>query len=255
MKKIISVLAVLSAAVFLLSACGKSEEVKACQDKIDAIGEVSLDKLQLIEDAEKAFALLSGDDKGDVKNRDELTSARTEYDTLKKFEDDVLALSDKLDRMLVENGISYKEVTDEYTALKEAIPQEKAEKYSSISVIEEKFEGLDAIKEKAEKSAVSYVKGFLSVNEGKDVTITEIGCIAQQSDGETYFMFALKYTEGSEEKSCYAKARYANVPAVESMTAYADNFYSEQPASEKTDALLMNNIIVDLEKILSEANV
>lgn len=255
MKKIISVFAILSAILICFCACGKSEEVKLCEGKIKAIGDVTLEKLELIEAAENAFMLLSGEDKGDVKNKEDLDAARAEYDKLKDFSDRVDALSDKLDRVFSEYGISYAEIIDEYNALNEIIPEDEKEKekYSVPSSLDEKLESFNSTAAAAEVSAVSYVKGFYDINKDKNVTVTDVGCIAQISDGTTYFLFALKYTENGEEKAVYSRARFSGTPSIESMTSYAENFYNEEPASEKTDALIKGNVVLDAEKVLSEA--
>ena len=50
----------------------EEDSIKKVEEKIDAIGTVSLDNEEVIKEAEKAYALLLGEDKGDVKNYDEL---------------------------------------------------------------------------------------------------------------------------------------------------------------------------------------
>lgn len=253
MKKIIITAALILSVLVILSSCGKSEAVKDCQKKIDAIGEVSLEKGSLIEEAESAFMLLPAEETADVKNAGVLTSAREEYDALKAFADKVEALSEKIDKAFVEYGIGYAEIMDEYNALKESIPEETKDKYAVIDTLTEKLAEFDTMAEKAQKSAVSYVKGFLELNKDKEVEITEIGCIAQISEETTYCMFALKYTEGTEEKKVYSAARFANTPSVESMLDHAADFYKDAPASESTDALLKGNVVIDTPKVLSEA--
>lgn len=252
MKKFISLTAVILTMLMVLSSCGKSEEVKLCQQKIKAIGDVTLEKIELIEDAENAFMQLSSEEMADVKNRSDLTKAREEYDILKEFADKVDALSAKLDKVFTEYGISYTEVMDEYNALRESIPEETKEKYAVIDTLNDKIAMFDTVTEKAEKSAVSYVKGFLELNKDKQITVTEIGCIAQISEETTYCMFALRYTEGTEEKEVYAAARFADSPTVESMTSYAEDFYKDAPASDKTNALTTGNVVIDTAKVLSE---
>ncbi len=255
MKKIISVITILSLVLVCFCACGKSEEAKLCEGKIKAIGEVTLEKKELIESAEKAYAMLSGEDKEDVKNKDDLDAARAEYDKLKDFSDRVDELSDKVNRVFTEYGISYAEIMDEYNALSEIVPEDEKEKerYSALSDLDEKLESFNTNAAAAEASAVSYVKGFYSINEDKNVTVTDVGCIVQESDGTVYCLFALKYTEGTEEKAVYSKARFAGTPALESITSYAENFYSIEPASEDTDALNNGNVVLNVEKILADA--
>lgn len=82
MKKIISLL-LIAVMCLSLSAC-KSEEVKAVEEAISAIGVVSLDSEKAIIDAEKAFAALSEDDKNKVSNYNSLLEARSKYDDIPK---------------------------------------------------------------------------------------------------------------------------------------------------------------------------
>lgn len=55
---------------------------------IDAIGTVSLDSKDKIEAAEAAYAALAADEQANVTNYAKLTAARTQYDALKKAQDD-----------------------------------------------------------------------------------------------------------------------------------------------------------------------
>lgn len=252
MKKIMIIPVLILTMLIVFSSCGKSEAVKDCQKKIEAIGEVTLEKGSLIEEAESAFMLLPAEETADVKNAGVLTSAREEYDALKAFADSVDALSEKMDKAFIEYGIGYAEIMDEYNALKESIPEESKEKYAVIDTLTEKLTEFDTMAEQAQKSAVPYVAAFLEYNKDKEITVTEIGCIAQVNEETTYCMFALKYTEGDEEKKVYSAARFANTPSVESMLDHAADFYKDAPASEKTDALTKGNVVIDTQKVLDE---
>lgn len=76
MKKILSL--ILAFAMCLsLCACGKSEEVKAVEEMITAIGTVSTESCDAITAAEEAYSALSPEDKEKVENYTVLTNAKT----------------------------------------------------------------------------------------------------------------------------------------------------------------------------------
>ena len=78
MKKII-VLIVVFAFCLSLSACGKSEAVKNVEAMIDALGEITLESIDAIRAAEEAYAILTSEEQGEVKNYESLTAARDRY--------------------------------------------------------------------------------------------------------------------------------------------------------------------------------
>jgi len=70
--------------VLSLCSCGKSKDVKAAEDAINAIGEVNVNSEQSIIKAEKLYGLLTDVEKSNVENRLVLIEAREAYDKLKK---------------------------------------------------------------------------------------------------------------------------------------------------------------------------
>lgn len=256
MKRILAITSVFAAILICFCACSKSEAVKEAEAKINSIGDVGFDKLTAIEMAEKAYALLSAEDKEDVKNYDKLVAAREYYEDITDFADKAKELDAKLDKVLSEYGISYEDISEAYTELKErydAADEAKKALYAFdeiISKAEEYFASFEA----ANASAVSYIKGFLEYNKDKSVTVTDVACISQVSDGTTYYLFALKYTEDGKEKTVYSSARFANTPPAESFIANAQVFFCDEPVSEKTDPFSNANVITDVEKILAEVN-
>ena len=67
MKQVLSL--VLAFVVCLsLCACGKSEEVKAVEEKIASIGEVSIEKTDILQEVNQAYEALSNEDKEMVEN-------------------------------------------------------------------------------------------------------------------------------------------------------------------------------------------
>ena len=80
MKRKWVVWVLLAALVLSLAGCGKSKEVKAAEELIAAIGEVSADSEEAVKAAEEAYAALSEENKKAVENYDVLTAARTALD-------------------------------------------------------------------------------------------------------------------------------------------------------------------------------
>lgn len=81
MKKIVALVLALSM-VFALCACGKSETVKAAENAIDEIGEVTENSEAAIINAEKIYNNLTDNEKEQVSNRMELFNARESFDSL-----------------------------------------------------------------------------------------------------------------------------------------------------------------------------
>ncbi len=78
MKKL-KIVAVVICILGLLSGCGKSEAAVVVDEKIKAIGSVSLDSEASITDAEQAYNALSEDEKKQVEGYETLTKAKDDY--------------------------------------------------------------------------------------------------------------------------------------------------------------------------------
>jgi len=81
MKKILAVLLALIVCL-VLCACGKSKPVKEAEAAIAAIGEVTIDSGDAIENAEKLYGILTDTEKAKVDNRMALVDAREDFDEL-----------------------------------------------------------------------------------------------------------------------------------------------------------------------------
>lgn len=81
MKKAICLLLALVMALSLC-ACGKSKAVKAAQDAIGEIGQVTMDSGEAIKNAEKLYSILTEAEKAKVNNRLDLVEARETYDSI-----------------------------------------------------------------------------------------------------------------------------------------------------------------------------
>lgn len=96
MKRIIAIL-MIAVLAFALAACG-ADPVKEVQDKIAAIGDVTLNSAEAIKTAQDAYDALSDDDKAKVENVDVLNTAQEKYAKLVKldqYKDVFAALKDQ----------------------------------------------------------------------------------------------------------------------------------------------------------------
>lgn len=104
---------------FSLSACGKSDEVKAVEHAISSIGTVELDNEKAILAAEDMFDSLSDEEKEQVDNYDALTDARAEYNSL--LIDRVETLIDDIGTVTSDSGEQIEKARQEYEALPKAL--------------------------------------------------------------------------------------------------------------------------------------
>ena len=81
-KRTLSLAALILALCLALTGCGQSEEAKAADELIAAIGEVTLESEAQIIEAEEAVAALSEEDRNSLKNDQTLTDARAAYEAL-----------------------------------------------------------------------------------------------------------------------------------------------------------------------------
>ena len=99
-KKIMFAL-ILALSVLLLGGC-QSRQSKEVEQKISAIGEVTLDSDAVIKEAEQAFDALNDTDAKNVKNAESLTQARNRYNELvkKKETEELKALAKDVDNSI-----------------------------------------------------------------------------------------------------------------------------------------------------------
>ena len=82
MKKLVVLVLAMMLGV-LLFGCGKSEAVKAAEEAISAIGEVTSESGEAIANAEKLYGILTDSEKADVENRLVLVDAQEAFEEMK----------------------------------------------------------------------------------------------------------------------------------------------------------------------------
>lgn len=114
MKRIFLVTVLILSLMLSLTGCSKPEDevIKA----IDAIGEVTLDSLELIEYAEDLYSQLETGDKVNVTNRSALTKARTEYNRQKKLLEDASDAIDAIGTVTYTSGDKVEAARQAYDA-------------------------------------------------------------------------------------------------------------------------------------------
>lgn len=254
MKRLIAVFLCIIMVAFCFCSCMKGEQVKSVEDKISSITEISLETDAVISEIEEAYSLLPDADKSKVGNYGALGKIKENYEFLEKFNEDAQALLGVYEKIFTEYGISvdevkpFAELEERYNSCDESVKAACGEIFDKIFAENDKYVEVEQI---AVPSAATYVRGFLAQNPDKKITISDIGCIAQISEGITYFMFALTYTDNEvADKNVYSVTRFTGTPSDETTAKYASDLYRDAPSFEKTDALLCRNIDIDLQAVL-----
>lgn len=249
---VIAVIAAVTLCILAFFVDGKT--VDKLEAKIEIIGEVTLEKADIITSAKETYSALKGYQQKKVDNAHVLEEAVRAYDAL-YFGKLTSELSDVIDRSLSEFGTDSSSIGSLYTQITEfynGADEETKALLEGFDEIKAKKESFDNAISLSHAAAVSYVKGFLEVNKDKNIEIKKIADIVQKTDDTVYHLFALSYTEDGEEKAVYSSARFSGTPSVESMLAFADRFYGTEPPLETQDALLYGNAQIDVAKVLAE---
>lgn len=245
MKKIVCIFLMLTVVVCGFSSCLKSPEAKAFDDIMNEIGEVALSDEGLVVEARQAYALLTEKDKKSV-DCEKFEKISADFDAIKKFSKDAEGVLEILGKALSEYGTKKDEITEGYKTLSDGLaacdPALKPEYEKIFEPVKAKYAEYEKIEADAAASARVYIDYFRGINTDKTITVTDIGCIAQISEGTVYYLFAFTYTDGKNEKSLYSTVRFAGTPGKESFNAFRDSFYADAPSSENADALIMGNI-------------
>lgn len=222
-KYLVVIMAVLMA--LCLCACGKSEAVKAAEEKIAAIGEVTLDSEKRISAAEKAVEKLSDDELKQLDKAEELKKAREKYERL------VESKAAVVDSLIVQIG----EVTIESEEKIEAARQE----YDAVPA-----------------SVKSRVKGLTELESAENMLIM---LRAQRVDnlidqiGEVTLESADKINAAQQAFNRLKKNEKAQVKNVSRLTRAREEFAAlqkQEKEAKRTEALkLLENMRLDEDKV------
>ncbi len=222
-KYLVVIMAVLMA--LCLCACGKSEAVKAAEEKIAAIGDVTLDSEKRISAAEKAVEKLSDDELKQLDKAEELKKAREKYERL------VESKAAVVDSLIVQIG----EVTIESEEKIEAARQE----YDAVPA-----------------SVKSRVKGLTELESAENMLIM---LRAQRVDnlidqiGEVTLESADKINAAQQAFNRLKKNEKAQVKNVSRLTRAREEFAAlqkQEKEAKRTEALkLLGNMRLDEDKV------
>ena len=222
-KYLVVIMAVLMA--LCLCACGKSEAVKAAEEKIAAIGEVTLDSEKHISAAEKAVEKLSDDELKQLDKAEELKKAREKYERL------VESKAAVVDSLIVQIG----EVTIESEEKIEAARQE----YDAVPA-----------------SVKSRVKGLTELESAENMLIM---LRAQRVDnlidqiGEVTLESADKINAAQQAFNRLKKNEKAQVKNVSRLTRAREEFAAlqkQEKEAKRAEALkLLENMRLDEDKV------
>lgn len=132
--------------VMLLALCAcQSEQAKAVDAQIDAIGTVTLDSEAAISEAEAAFAALSEKDQKGVKKAQTLQAARETYQTL-VWQEQAAAVDTAIDRIgtvTLQSEAAIKNARAQYDAASSDV-QPYVTKYDTLTAAEDELAALQA---------------------------------------------------------------------------------------------------------------
>lgn len=244
--------------MLLFAGCGKSEAVKAAEDLIDEIGDVSLDSADAIQSAKEAVAKLSDEEREKVGNSKKLTKAEEVYNNIKAVSDDIEAVVKSADVSFSDDSFKVSENLDKIEDIKTRYNDLKKYQQESIKdfdKLDSSAEKLNGYVENAKKAAVQYVKAFLQTEKGKDATVTAVYCVKQiRNETDEYHFMALTYkgADGTEH-DVYSGARFTPEVSVEAIKEHADTFFADSPVSETGNAKTKGNVTLNAEEIVAAA--
>ena len=263
MKKVIIVILAVVLAAAMLTSCGgkRTDAVKAVEQMINEIGDVTLDSAEAISAAEKAYAVLSADEKKAVRNYDKLEKAaetlkalQTKFDSYDEMNEVIRQILDAATTTFSSNSTDFSDLIEKGDAIVAQYEELDADGKAYVNVTDELKEALETLKSSVDRttaSAAEYVKAFRSVYAEENYEVTAVYCIKQVRDDTEYHIFALTYKDADgNEKTVYANARCSANTTAQTIADNADSFFASKAVSEDYNAAKNGNVALDLEAVL-----
>lgn len=210
--------------LFLLTACGKSENVQAVDDKIQAIGTVTLDSENAIIDAEEGYTALTDKEKKQVEYYQTLKEARNKYDSLasekeeqeEKEAEEKKEIKDDIEDLIDDNSIKkareeIDKIDDKYSDLKKELEEEIADKcYAGFNLV--KFGEIATVqpeKSKEEQDEGDYVANYYYFKNMSDMKTSfddynaYLNKETTKIGSDSFFMTTYKYELDGKEISYF----------------------------------------------------
>ena len=266
MKKILICCLVCLLAVLTLTSCKgkKTEATKAVEEMIKAIGTVTLDSEEQLNEIKKAYTALSADEKNRVKNYDDYQEAVNELKTIqtrfKSYDEMNATIQNVIDTAATsfsEDGVNYtdliaagQEILDRY----EDMDKEAKENVKVTDEFKTALETLKSIAGDTEAIAAEYVKAFYTVFADEKYEVTNIYCIKQVRDETQYNIFALTYKDAAgNETTLYANARCSNETKAATIAENKESFFAKSAVSDVFNAAENGNVPLDVDAVLKLA--
>ena len=155
-----------------------------------------------------------------------------------------------------DDGVNFTSLIAEGRALLEKYDSLPEEGRAQVDVtgVEEALQKLESLGDEAQAAAGRYVKAFLTLHQGEDLTLTGIFCIKTVLRGDTKYLFALTCQDADgKTRSYYAQSYVSADVTAEAFAAVAQTMYASAPATDDDDAVKKGNVTLSLEAVLAAA--
>lgn len=151
-KKYIYILLLLFNLVIILTSCTKNENVKMVEEKINSIGEPSINSKQAIKDAEEALLSLTESDRKKVENINKFEDAKNKYEDIfnKSEAESIDTLIENIGKVSLESESKINEARKMYDKSKSEI-KDKVLRFEDLKNAEDKLKNIKEIEIKKEK--------------------------------------------------------------------------------------------------------
>ena len=266
MKKVISVILLFALCAALFAGCGgkRTDAVKAVEEQIKAIGEVSLDSAEAISAAQKAYTALSEDEKNAVRNYDDLTAAaeklralQTTFRSYDEMNESINAILEAAKSTFSADDTDYSGLIEQGEAIIAQYKDLDAAGKDYVKVNDELSAALETLKagvDRTVQSAAEYVKAFNELYAEEGYEVTAVYCIKQIRDETEYHIFALTYKDkDGAETTLYSNARCSANTTAKVIVQNADAFFAKKAVSDDYNAAERGNVKLDLDAVLEKA--
>lgn len=221
MKKILSLILAFTLCLSLC-ACGKSEAVKAAEEAIAGIGEVTLESAEAIKNAQKYYDILTEDEKAKVENRIVLADAMEAYEAaVAAYEAELQAAQHEL----------LKEIYLELTQVYEILDQHGSDLYGAWRLgihHKDKFQGSNL------NGSMKYLSSELFVS------------YEDLLDGAAYTLITKVYGSDWDEKTEEVKQKNRDAVATGTLFYMCKNQIPAACVNTVIGAYLLNNSVADI---------
>lgn len=257
MKKVVAV--IITFMTVFLTCCSSSNSKSALETYEAAIEKVSVITLDSEVDvalAQSAYNALTQRQKKKISD-EKITKAKEEFERLQKINTLLPEVCIKLENIFKPGQkISESDFQEDYAYVSENInlltDEQKAEVKNTERFVTavQKYE---SVVSEVGNFAKTYVEKFTETAEFSNAVPKEIACIVNEKDGKAGYYFALKYQDGTQEKTVYSHSAFNSSTDTEKIVKFAEYYYNEKPLSDKYNAFENGNYTLDSASIIASA--